>query len=409
MEDNLVYSEIIKPIVPMIQIHQESEKLHGDKENYTLSFCPFTLNLLYYVIKGIKSISQLVTHIKTSSEAQELELVCASKSMYSESFIRYDASIFRAIFFQLLLGLDFMGVPDLKALGQLCCVDGSFFPAFITMQWATYKEKVMGIKLHLCFELNRMLATEFVVGPGNSSEKNALLKMAKEGVTYIADRGYVKFALFKDIVDRGAHFVIRIKSNLIYKIVETFDINIPDNIIPFFQEVKDLKITFGSDQARKQYRLVSFTTMGITFHLVTDRFDLTTYQVIILYAYRWQVELIFKFFKRTLNGLHLINHSQNGVEIQFTLFLMASVLLLHFNQRCHKISSSKEIETILTDSSQPKDHSQTLAKPLACGLVTILGEGLRKIWKIGIHWLIILRNKFLFTFNAEIATELAKT
>ena len=241
MENNLVYPEIIRTVVPMI--HQEGEKLQGDKAAYKLSFCPFTFNLLYYIITGIKSISQLVTHIKTSSEAQELGLICVSKSMYSEAFTRYDASIFRAIFFKLLVTLNFLGVPEIQALGQLCCVDGSFFPAFMTMQWATYKEKVMGLKLHLCLELNRMISTEFLVNSGNSSEKNALLKMVKADATYIADRGYVKFTLFKDIVDKGAHFVIRIKNNLIYTIIETLEIKIPDNLAPLFQEVKDLKIT----------------------------------------------------------------------------------------------------------------------------------------------------------------------
>jgi hypothetical protein len=67
MEENLVYSELIKPVLQII--NQEGKKLEGDKETYKLSFCPFTFNLLYYIIKGIKSISQLVTHIKTSSES----------------------------------------------------------------------------------------------------------------------------------------------------------------------------------------------------------------------------------------------------------------------------------------------------------------------------------------------------
>jgi hypothetical protein len=220
--------------------------------------------------------------------------------MYSEAFLRYDASIFRAIFFRLLTTLSFLGIPELQSLGQLCCVDGSFFPAIMTMQWATYKEEAPGIKLHLCFELNRMIATEFLVDSGNSSEKNALLKMAKATVTYIADRGYVKFALFKDLVDKGAHFVIRIKGNLLYTIIDPLEIKLPDNLIHLLREVKDLKITFDNDKARREYRLVSFTTMGIIFHLVTDRFDLTTYQVIMLYAYRWQVEALFSNFSKEL-------------------------------------------------------------------------------------------------------------
>jgi transposase len=50
--------------------------------------------------------------------------------------------------------------------------------------------------------------------------------------------------------------------------------------------------------------------IGELFILVTDRFDLKTYEIIMLYAYRWQVELIFRFLKRTLNALPLMCHEE---------------------------------------------------------------------------------------------------
>lgn len=56
-------------------------------------------------------------------------------------------------------------------------------------------------------------------------------------------------------------------------------------------------------------------------------------QIIILYAYRWQIELFFKYLKRTLNGLHLLNHALNGVEIQFYVLMTLVLLLLKFRQK----------------------------------------------------------------------------
>ncbi len=78
------FDEIVAPVMPLIV--EEAQKLPHDAGKYTLSFQPFTLHLLFALIKGIKSISLLVTEIKTSNEAKALGLVSASKAMYSEAF-----------------------------------------------------------------------------------------------------------------------------------------------------------------------------------------------------------------------------------------------------------------------------------------------------------------------------------
>jgi IS4 transposase len=67
---------------------------------------------------------------------------------------------------------------------------------------------------------------------------------------------------------------------------------------------------------------------GVVKKLLTNRLDISTLQVIILYAYRWQIELFFKYVKRTLKGLHLFNHGANGVQTQFYLLLTLSLLLM---------------------------------------------------------------------------------
>ena len=83
----------------------------------------------------------------------------------------------------------------------------------------------------------------------------------------------------------------------------------------------------------RQTRIVEFTSMGKSYILITNRLDLSTYEIIMLYAYRWQVELYFRFIKRTL-GIHLISYDPCGVQIQFYLYMIAYLLLLSFKQEC---------------------------------------------------------------------------
>jgi len=62
---------------------------------------------------------------------------------------------------------------------------------FSTMDWATYKSTSNALKMHLAFELNRMIPVQFISTDANGCEKKALMEMLEAGVTYIADRGYV--------------------------------------------------------------------------------------------------------------------------------------------------------------------------------------------------------------------------
>jgi hypothetical protein len=398
-----VFEEIIAPLTLLME--EEANKLGDDSKKYKLSFLPFTLNLLFGIISGIKSISLLITNIQTSPVARALGLVNASNSLYSEAFLRYDPALYRGIFYTLLEKLNFLEIPEIRALGKCVCTDGSMFPAIKSMIWASYKRTANAIKLHLCFELNRMIPVQFISTEANRSERSMLLKMLEVGVTYIADRGYVCFNLFYEICLRGGHFIIRAKSNLLYEIKEILSVEIPDKWSAFFSEVQDVKMKFKNDPHNKEYRLVSFVAMGELFLLVTDRFDLKTYEIIMLYAYRWQVELIFRFLKRTLHALHLMCQDPRGIEIQFTLYMISYLLLLFFKQKCASLEELEESESIGHQESQSDSLSKEESSigDNVCGLVSLLGKRLQRYWKIGIHWLTRVRNLLLEPFTPEIS------
>jgi len=403
-----VFDEIIAPVMPLIV--KEAQKLSHDAGKYTLSFQPFTLNLLFALIHGIKSIGLLVTHTKTSTEAQTLGLVTASKSMYSEAFYRYGDQTYRTIFYMLLKKMNFLQIPEIQALGRFCCVDGSVFPAIITMTWAAYQQKRRAIKLHLAFELNRMIPIQFLSTEANASERKIRRKMLEAGVTYIADRGYVCFKLFHDIAGRQAYFIIRATSNLLYDIYDTLPVEIPEQWAKFFTDVEDRNIQFTNDPHHHDYRLVSFVAMGEYFSLITNRFDLRTSEIIMLYAYRWQVELIFRFLKRTMQGLHLMCHHPSGIEIQFTLYMISYLLLLHFKQKCAPVEVDKmdEVEIVKNEQNDEMESESRKETPspsmfYICGLVSLLGDRVRAYWKMGIHWLTTVRNLLLLPFTPEVS------
>ena len=411
------FEEIVSPLRPLIE--KIGNNIRGDADKYKLSFIPFTLNLLFGIICRIESRAQLITEIQSSDTAEELNLVDASNSMYSESFDRYGSSFFREIFINLLDKLNFMSIPGIDPLGIFMLVDGSIFPAIKSMTWACYKETANALKLHLALNLNLMVPAEFISTAANYSEKEFLRNILKAGITYICDRGYLCFRTFKMICDKGAFFIIRYKENARYTIIEHLEMVLPDNISSWIGKVNDMRIVFKNDKNldkngnKMEYRMIVFSALGQIYVLVTNRFDLTTYQIIMLYAYRWQVELIFRFIKRTLNCIHLLSHSPQGIEAQFYLYMISYLLLLSFKQKCVDIADNEgngRTEEDIQDIERPNEVNNNVGpegRQYVCGLVSMLGKRLQRYWKIGVHWLIAVKNYLAKPFTMSIAKAIA--
>ena len=185
-----VFEKLLAPLLSLIR-EEEAQLPEDPKEKMTLS--NFIPGMIYGILKGYLGLRRIEKSVK--SAPPELVLPKAPKSTLADAFTRFSPLIFQHLFMALLHSVTLLSVPEMNELGLLCCVDGSFFPALATMGWAQWKENVHAVKLHLAFELNRMIPVEFLLTEGKANEKKVLLKMAQAGVTYILDRGYFAFYL----------------------------------------------------------------------------------------------------------------------------------------------------------------------------------------------------------------------
>ena len=414
-ENQILFDELLSPLEEPVQEIESTRKKHHRE---VLGFPLFVRTLVYYFVFNLQSGRQLVASTKSVDSALSLSNI--KKSTFFDAFNRFPVAWFAKLFGVILSSIVWREIPELALLGKLYVIDGSIFPAISKMCWAEYKAKCPAIKLHLCFELNRMLPVNFLMDTGNSSERDALRKMLEAGVTYIADRGYVCFQLFQEIVEMQAHFVIRVNKNLKYEITETLTASIPDAFSRFFCNVTDQLVHLTNSTHDYTYRLVTFEVGSTRYLILTNRRDLSTFQIILLYAYRWQVELIFKFLKHSMNGLHLITNSSQGLTIQFYMILITALLQLRLKQLCiAKIESSKLIESSfdsLKSSAQPtatsSDNSKLLSSTTSSRgqtfMITI-GEKLHQYWKVSSEWLLHLRNLLAKPFDMHTLQLLADT
>lgn len=228
-ENCTTFDQLIAPIMTKVQAIEASRTIHHQE---SLTFAAFVRLLIYYFVTPTESGRQLLTDVLSAAPSLGVEKV--ARATFFDAFNRFPVAWFQMLLGTVLTVTNWQTIPEMAVLGQLYCIDGSLFPALTKMVWAEYKSKSQAVKLHLCFELNRMIVVQFVVAAGNSSEREALRQMLQAGVTYIADRGYVCFQLLADIVAVQAHFVMRMKANLVYSMVETLPVALPEVVSHLF-------------------------------------------------------------------------------------------------------------------------------------------------------------------------------
>lgn len=393
-DGHTTFSELHEPIDSFLDQH---ERDHLPHHRETLHFADFVKKLIYHFAKNCESGRQLATDLETAPP--ELELGEVKRSTFFDAFHRFPVVWFANLLAFLLAAVAWQTIPELDALGKLYCIDGSIFPAIATMLWAEYTSTHRAIRLHFCLELNRMIPANFLIDTGKSNEKKALLEMLEAGVTYIADRGYLSFSLMAAIATANAFFIIRAKVNLVYQRAERLPVTLPDTVRHIFRHVTDQRMWLTNAKGKPTYRLVSFYVGREHYLILTNRLELTTFQIILLYAYRWQVELIFRFLKRSLNGLHLLSQSKEGVTIHFYALLITALLELRLKQKCVAIYEAKQTAGA---APEPADDTPAIAglmidPELLAGargstFLATVGEKLERYWKISRDWLTALRN-----------------
>jgi hypothetical protein len=259
--------------------------------NEELSWPTFVSVVVYYFVAGLKSGRLLLTHLPHAPP--ELGLPTSlKKATFFEAFRRFSPELARHLFHTLLSRLSFFPVPEMAALGLLCAVDGSHWPALFSMRWALSGPNKPTVLLHLAFGLNHMTPVSMLLSESTFSERQALKQMVQAGVTYVADRGYFAYYLLLDIAAASAFFVIRAPCSVTYQVLEVLPVKLP-SAVTWLLDVQDLKVQCDKGQDGKDsgtWRVVRFVIGESEFILFSNRWDLTTWQVITVYAYRWQVE-----------------------------------------------------------------------------------------------------------------------
>lgn len=348
----LLFDKLLEPLDPVLQ-QLDLEPLSQAAEK--LKFRLFVRILFFRLFARIESARDLVTDLRCKPEARQLGLSAVALSTLHDAFIRYPVAWFVRLQQHLVQTLPLLELPEVSALGQLWCVDSSLWQVATPLGWLV-TSGANGVRLHLAWALSTWTPATFRLSYDRAPtkhERQILRALIQAGVTYILDRGYLDLQLYLDCLAGAAFFIVRERGNLCYRQLSSIEPHLPVGY-NFLAELQDAAVKLRRDSSGIIFRLVSFRIGDHHFKLLTNRWDLTTSQVILLYAWRWQIELIFRAWKHTLGALHWINLSEAGIEMQFHILMMASLLWAQLHQSSLQDSKTPEESLTSTGSSATK-------------------------------------------------------
>jgi hypothetical protein len=336
MSDITTIFRQILSMIPQRQFEKEAETAGYNR--YTKHFNvwnQFKVNL-YAQISGKMSLRDIETGLSVQhNDWYHLGLKNVSRAQLSYVNQRKSYEIFRHLYYQLFSKCTTMSPHHkFRFKNPLHILDSSIITLCLTaFPWAKYSKTKGALKMHTLLDYKTSIPSFMVVTPGKDSDvrvakqSNLHLHLCPDSIL-VADRAYVDFSWYNELNSKGVFFVIRVKENLKYKILER------QTRLQKEKTISDKKIIMTGVKTSAKYphplRLITLKVKGQKpVVLITNHFRFAASTITQIYKARWDIEEFFRWIKMNLKIKTFLGTSQNAVLIQIWTALIYYLLLAY--------------------------------------------------------------------------------
>lgn len=219
-----------------------------------------------------------------------------------------------------------------KKFARVAAVDASLISlSLAAFTWAQYREKSGAAKLHVVLEWTRQIPQQFVFTAGRVADVRAAAQLVwLADWTYLFDRGYFSFPLLRSLQTAGAHFVIRFKAGINYRVVEQRGFA-PAPAGAGVELCEDALVSLPGYAEEVILRLVSYRLPdGKLIRVLSDRLELSALSVAQLYKERWTIENWWRWIKRLYKVKEPLGRSATALPLQIVAAFVTDLLLRVF-------------------------------------------------------------------------------
>jgi hypothetical protein len=245
--------------------------------------------------------------------------------------------LYQRVFYQLLERCRAAAGPKkFRFKNKLLTLDATMIDLCAALfPWATYKRTKGAVKLHFTLDHDGYLPTALVVTEGQRHEVTVARQQTfAPGTILILDRGYINYAWFAELTAAGVFFVMRLKRDAAYDVVQAQPLPQTGGI------VADEWIALRTWQTVAKYprgtplrRVEVAVPNGEHLVFLTNQLRFGPTTIARIYKDRWQIELFFKALKQNLRVKTFVGTSANALHIQIWTALIALLLLKYLQLR----------------------------------------------------------------------------
>lgn len=339
----------LEPLLARLRGAQCERDRAGNRRLFFDQVC--SLILLTFFNPSLKTLRDLKKASRLAQVRKKLNCHSTSVGSLSEAMHVFDPSLLVEIIQDLLGQIPDSPTADprLKQMAHVpTAVDGSLLlqlPQVTQACFASRKDR--GWKLHTHLEVLRGVPCFARVtdasGHGMASEKAVLRSALQADRCYITDRGYEEFSLFNAIVHAESSYVCRVRNDHHFQVdetrertTETLAAGVLEDTVGRMGSPKSVRIEHPDHiQRRVVVRVTQHpkrsgrrrTTASQDIVLVTNLLDIPAEIIVLLYRFRWLIELFFRWLKCVLSCRHLVSNCENGIQIHMYCALIACLLI----------------------------------------------------------------------------------
>ena len=328
-----VFTQITQ-FLPQRQFRRIVAKYEDRTKGWAMSHWNHLLVLMFGQLTGCATLREL-TDITIAHAKKSIFLgfgrTPINRQMLSKANTLRDHRIFEEFAFYMV------GIAQSKRITKEFELHGRFYAIDSTtidlcmsvFRWAEFRSTKSGIRIHTEIDIATEIPVFYRITNAKVHDVNSMDWFTYEALAcYVFDRGYFDLARLYRINAFGAFFIIREKGKPAFEIVDGESIlDGTDNVL------KDQSIRFTKKENKEKYpgvirRIVYYAPeLHRSFVYYTNNFLLKAKEIALLYKYRWQVELFFKWIKQHLRVKRFWGESENAVRIQIHVAIITYCLI----------------------------------------------------------------------------------
>jgi len=220
-------------------------------------------------------------------------------------------------------------IEDEVDMSKVALFDSSTISLFVDIFKGSGRNPITGnkkggLKIHTKMPLTGFVPDLIHITEAACNDKSFLGQLnLVPGTINIFDKGYVNYTVWDEWTKKGIFYATRLNNNASFKI-ESGTVNeitqyanggiISDQLIIFDCGLKARLITY------KDY------VSGKVLRFVSNMFDYKSDTIVLLYKYRWNIEVLFKRLKQNFELSYFYSDSTEGIKTQIWVVLIAHLL-----------------------------------------------------------------------------------